>query len=235
MSPKSRLDTFAEQVGFDIEVESNAVRAVRVPCLFKGGVVGTCTIEASCDPATRKPNNRTGGDVHAVKITIDGAYNGLVYNADGSPIGNYVDGDGRTWSNISIKKGWRGSPEKDATASDLVHRYAKHIVGAVWAAGRTETASPGNPNPFKIPYTFEARAGMFRSKTRFAINALQSIGLGGTGAYTLDLIAKTPVAEIHTLDNDHMDWHNFIRAPGAPTQKEIELRHEGSLQKSGLL
>lgn len=231
MSPKSRLDAFAEQIRFDIEVESDVVRAVRVPCLFKGGVVGTCTIEASCDPVTGKPNNRTGGDVHAVKITIDGEYDGLVYNADGSPIGNYVGGDGRTWSNISIKKGWQGSPQKDATASDLVHRYTKHIVGAVWAVGRSETASPENANPFKIPYTFEARADMVQVQDKIRNQRIAIIGLGGTGAYTLDLIAKTPVAEIHTLDNDHMDWHNFIRAPGAPTQKEIELRHEGSLQK----
>ena len=48
------------------------------------------------------------------------------------------------------------------------------------------------------------------------------IGLGGTGAYVLDLMVKTPVAEIHLLDSDEVDWHNFMRAPGAPTCEEIE-------------
>ena len=35
-------------------------------------------------------------------------------------------------------------------------------------------------------------------------------------------MVKTPVAEIHLLDGDRMDWHNFMRAPGAPTCEEIE-------------
>ena len=48
------------------------------------------------------------------------------------------------------------------------------------------------------------------------------IGLGGTGAYVLDLMAKTPVAEIHLLDADELDWHNLMRAPGAPTCAETD-------------
>ena len=51
--------------------------------------------------------------------------------------------------------------------------------------------------------------------------------MGGTGAYVFDLVAKTPVREIHLLDSDDMDWHNLMRAPGAPTCGEIEsLRKE---------
>ena len=44
-------------------------------------------------------------------------------------------------------------------------------------------------------------------------------------------MAKTPVAEIHLLDSDDLDWHNFMRAPGAPTDDEIESRHKGRLDK----
>ena len=151
MSRRSRLSAFAEQIGFDVEAESDAVRAFRVPCLFACGVVGTCTIEASRDPATGKPDNRTGGDVHAVQITIDGEYDGRVYNADGTPIENYVGGDGKTWSNISIKRGARGRAEPDETAHDVLHRYAKHIVGAVVAAGYSDPAALAIPDPFHIP------------------------------------------------------------------------------------
>ena len=78
------------------------------------------------------------------KITTDEEGDGRVYQANGKPIGNYVDGDDKTWSNISIKKGVaRASRAEDATASDLIHRYAKHIVGCcVAAAGHSETNSP---------------------------------------------------------------------------------------------
>ena len=231
MCRKSRLSAFAEQVGFDVEVESDAVRAARVPCLFTGGVVGTCTIEASCDPATGKPDNRTGGDVHAVQITIDGEYDGRIYHADETPIGNLVGGDGKTWSNISIKRGPQGRPEPDETAKDLVHRYAKQIVGAVVAAGYSNPAALSMPDPFHIPNTFEARADIAPVQDRIRGQRIAIIGLGGTGAYLLDLISKTPLSEIHLLDSDYVDWHTLKRAPGAPTAEEIELVRAGTLLK----
>ena len=231
MSRKERLAEFAGQAGFVVEVESDALRAVRVPCLFVGGVPGTCTIETSCDPSTGRPDNRIGGDVHAVRITTDEEHDGRVYQADGTAIGNYVGGDGKTWSNISIKKGWQRSPEVDATASDLIHRYAKHIVGAVAAAGYSEPAALTIPDPFHIPNTFEARAAIASVQDRIRGQRIAIIGLGGTGAYLLDLIAKTPVSKIHLLDSDCVDWHTLKRAPGAPTAEEIELVRSGSLLK----
>ena len=231
MSRKDHLKVFAEQAGFGVEVESDVVQAVRVPCLLADGVVGTCTIEKSCDPASGKPNDRIGGAVHAVRITADEERDGRVYHVNGIAIGNYVDGNGKTWSNISIKKGGQGSPEEDGSASDLIHRYAKQIVGAMSAAGYSETASLAQQGPFKIPNTFEARAAIGPVQDRIRQQRIAIIGLGGTGAYVLDLVAKTPVMEIHLLDFDELKWHNFMRAPGAPTAEEIELRRKGLLRK----
>ena len=231
MSRKDHLTAFGEQVGFTVRVESDVVQAVGVPCLLKDGVVDTCTIEKSCDPASGKPNKRIGGAVHAVRITTGAELDGRVYYADGNPIESYIDGDGKTWSNISIKKGSQGSPEEDGSASDLVHRYAKQIVGAVSAAGYSETVSLTMPNPFKIPNTFEARAAIGPVQDRIRGQSIAIIGLGGTGAYVLDLVAKTPVKEIHLLDSDDVKWHNFMRAPGAPTAEEIESRQKGRLIK----
>ena len=231
MSPEDRLTAFGEQVGFDVRVEPDVVRAVGVPCCLKDKVVGTCTIEKSCDPASGKPTQRLGDAVHAVRITVDADGDGRVYHADGTSIGNYVGGDGKTWSNISIHKGSQGSPENDGSASDVVHRYAKQIVGAAWAAGYSETTSPAMPDPFKIPNTFEARAGIGPVQDRIQGQGIAIIGLGGTGAYVLDLVAKTPVREIHLLDSDVVEWHTFKRAPGAPTAEEIESVRKGCLLK----
>ena len=231
MSPKDRLTPFGEQVGFDVRIEPNVVRAVGVPCLLASRVAGTCTIEKSYNADSGKPDSRIGDAVHAVRITTDAEDDGLVYHADGNPIGNRVGGDGKTWSNISIHKGSQGSPEDDGSASDVVHRYAKQIVGAVWEAGHPEPAPPAIPDPFKIPNTFEARAGIAPVQDRIRVQCIGIIGLGGTGSYVLDLVAKTPVQEIHVLDDDYIDWHNFMRAPGAPTDEEIELRRKGCLRK----
>ena len=232
MSPKDRLTAFGEQVGFDVRIEPDVVRAVGVPCLLAGGVAGTCTIEKSRDSASGKPDSRIGDAVHAVRVTIDSEADGRVYHADGSPLESYIDGDGKTWSNISIHKGSQGMPEEDESASDVVHRYAKQIVGAAWEVAHSDTAPPSIPDPFKIPNAFEARAGIVQVQDRIRGQSIAIIGLGGTGSYVLDLVAKTPVREIHILDDDYMDWHNFMRAPGAPTDEEIELRHQGCLRKT---
>ena len=231
MSRKDRLAAFGEQAGFDVAVEVDVVRAIGVPCLLEGRVVGTCTIEKSYDPASGKPDERIGGAVHGVRIEPGEAIDGRVYNADGTAIGNHIAGDGKTWSNISIKKGGQGSPEDDRSARDLIHRYAKQIVGAVSAAGYSDTHSLAKRGPFKIPNTFEARAALGPVQDRIRDQRIAIIGLGGTGAYVLDLIAKTPVPEIHLLDADQVEWHTFMRAPGAPTGDEIESQRRNAPTK----
>ena len=48
------------------------------------------------------------------------------------------------------------------------------------------------------------------------------VGLGGTGSYVLDQVAKTPVSEIHLYDGDIFCQHNAFRAPGAPCKELLE-------------
>jgi len=48
------------------------------------------------------------------------------------------------------------------------------------------------------------------------------IGLGGTGSYVLDLVAKTPAEEIHLFDGDVFAQHNAFRAPGAPSVEQLK-------------
>ena len=47
------------------------------------------------------------------------------------------------------------------------------------------------------------------------------VGLGGTGSYVLDMVAKTPVQEIRLFDNDEFLQHNAFRSPGAPSLGEL--------------
>ena len=221
MSRSDRLTTFSKQVGFSLQDDSAVLTAVDVPCLLKDGTVSTCSIATSYDTADRRPTEQIGNAVHAVLITIAEERDGLVYQADGTPIGNHLAGDGKTWSAISIQKGWSGHPEKDATANDLIHRYAKRIIGAVAKAGYSNISFLTDSGPFRFPNTFEARAAIGPLQDRIRQQSIAIIGLGGTGSYLLDLVAKTPVLAIHGLDDDNMEWHNFMRAPGAPTNDEL--------------
>ena len=105
MSRSDRLTTFSKQIGFALHDDSGMLTAVGVPCLLNDGTVSTCSITTSYDSANRQPTEQIGNAVHGVRITIAEERDGLVYQADGTPIGNHLAGDGKTWSDISIHKG----------------------------------------------------------------------------------------------------------------------------------
>lgn len=62
---------------------------------------------------------------------------------------------------------------------------------------------------------------------RLAQDRIAIVGLGGTGSFVLDQVAKTPVREIHLFDGKDFEVHNAFRSPGGPSadsfgQKKVE-------------
>jgi len=72
--------------------------------------------------------------------------------------------------------------------------------------------------------TASSRAGISAAAGKLAMPNVAIIGLGGTGAYILDLVAKTPIGQIHLFDGDDFLQHNAFRTPGAPTITELRQR-----------
>ena len=69
--------------------------------------------------------------------------------------------------------------------------------------------------------TSRAGIGLMTEKLE-RVGAVAIVGLGGTGSYILDLIAKTPVREIRLFDGDKFGSHNAFRAPGAPSLELLQ-------------
>lgn len=67
-----------------------------------------------------------------------------------------------------------------------------------------------------------SRSGITFINDKLSKHRVAIIGLGGTGSYILDLVAKTPVAEIHLFDGDIFHQHNAFRAPGAPSVEDLK-------------
>lgn len=67
---------------------------------------------------------------------------------------------------------------------------------------------------FKIHDTMTSRAEITELSAKFKDEVVAIIGLGGTGAYLLDFLAKTPVKEIRGFDLDPFHIHNAFRSPG---------------------
>ena len=73
--------------------------------------------------------------------------------------------------------------------------------------------------PFNYIDTASSRAEIVAVTKKLALRKIAIVGLGGTGSYVLDLVAKTPVKEIHLYDGDTFYQHNAFRSPGAPSRR----------------
>lgn len=101
--------------------------------------------------------------------------------------------------------------------------YLGRIVGEAQKLDSTVTAQTFPVFPiedeaesvFKYIDTASSRAGIGALNEKVATQRIAIVGLGGTGAYILDLTAKTQVREIHLFDGDQFSSHNAFRSPGA--------------------
>lgn len=75
---------------------------------------------------------------------------------------------------------------------------------------------------FLYPDTNSSRAGITGLNDVFKEMKIGIIGVGGTGSYVLDKVAKTEVKEIHLFDDDILCNHNAFRAPGAISADVLE-------------
>lgn len=101
--------------------------------------------------------------------------------------------------------------------------YLGRIVGEAQKIDPTVTAQTfpvfenedDGASVFKYVDTASSRARIGLLNEAIQSKRIAIIGLGGTGAYILDLVAKTPVREIHLFDGDRFSSHNAFRSPGA--------------------
>lgn len=144
-----------------------------------------------------------------------------------SPAPMVISGHHVTW-NFSCK------PKPTDKYDDFHHKmshYAIKISGPAQASDpsvKAQTFKPRQPDPEDSVFLYEDTASS-RADTVAINGKLKSlrigiVGLGGTGSYILDFVAKTPVKEIHVFDGDTFDQHNAFRAPGAASGEELEQR-----------
>jgi hypothetical protein len=105
---------------------------------------------------------------------------------------------------------------------EKVTHYCTLLLAPARAVDSTATAQTYKPivsddekSVFQYQDTNASRANVAHLNEKFRGQRIAIIGLGGTGSYLLDQVAKTPVQEIHLFDGDVLLQHNAFRAPGA--------------------
>lgn len=74
---------------------------------------------------------------------------------------------------------------------------------------------------FKFRDTLSSRAELGELNVSFKDEHVAIIGLGGTGAYVLDFLCRTPVKEIRGFDQKSFNIHNSFRSPGKLDKSEL--------------
>ncbi|TFW72341.1 hypothetical protein C3Y98_04345 [Methylotenera oryzisoli] len=106
--------------------------------------------------------------------------------------------------------------------ANIISNEAKVIDPAATACTYKVIESIEEDSVFRYRDTASSRAEILALSAKLAMNKIAIIGLGGTGSYILDLIAKTPVKEINLFDGDIFLQHNAFRAPGAATIEALK-------------
>lgn len=155
-------------------------------------------------------------------------------NEDGSEIVK-IKHETRTYSladGVAVNHSFSAKPKPDNAYPDYyaqVTTYVAILSGPARRVDRTVSAQThpliepeqDSDEPFNYVDTASSRAEIVVVTKKLALEKIAILGLGGTGSYVLDLVAKTPVKEIHLYDGDTFFQHNAFRSPGAPAGADL--------------
>ncbi len=225
IAPDSGLERLVDD-GYQVEVREQHLLLHGVPYVNNGRNLGTGTLACTYVQnagITLPPDN------HQVWWTGD-----YPCFPNGAPIEQIRNEDGTKdlFAGLTIRHRFSNKPDGANGFNDhfsklvhyvnLIQAQAKAIDSTVEARGeRRDAVASSAPSPFAYPDSASARAEIQATSNRLALKRVAIVGLGGTGSYVLDQIAKTPVSEIHLFDGDLFLQHNAFRAPGAASQQEL--------------
>ena len=117
--------------------------------------------------------------------------------------------------------GYKDYYEKMVTYIAILSSPAQSLNPDVTATPFSIVEAEEGESVFHYINTASSRAQINVVTRKLEIGRIGIVGLGGTGSYVLDLVAKTPVGEIHLFDGDKFSQHNAFRSPGAPSMNEL--------------
>jgi len=209
--------------GYEVDISNNFLIIKNIPYVNDKKEVRCGVIVSNLELAgniTIKPNNHVALWVGTHPC-----------DKNGLPLVNLVNGP----SSATIGEGLVTSfsfSQKPINGYDNYHQKMTHYIhileGEARAIDPNVTAQTYKPiklskeeSVFHYLDTATSRAGITSINEKLKKNKIAIVGLGGTGSYILDLIAKTPVEEIHLFDGDKFLQHNAFRSPGAPSLDDL--------------
>lgn len=209
--------------GYDVEVRDENLLVHHVPYVNSEGAVDYCILVSEL--STNGERTITPGR-HEVWVV-----GGVPYDHQGKKVSIIADesphdyGGGLVAScRLSGKPGGQMPGDYHHKISNYVNilgQYARAIDSAATYKNYPARETSAEESVFRYHDAATSRAGLSAVTGKLKVGKVAIVGLGGTGSYILDLIAKTPIQEIHLFDDDVLYAHNAFRAPGAASLDEL--------------
>ncbi len=136
-------------------------------------------------------------------------------------------------SDVIVQRSFSNKPRATGKFQDFFEKIESYVAIISGPAIELHDANPytfrvveavESDPVFKFQDTLTSRAEITDLSENFKNDVVAVIGLGGTGAYVLDFLVKTPVREIRAFDLDEFHVHNAFRSPGKLEDDELGKR-----------
>src|SRR5438445_6875129 len=209
--------------GYEVEISNGYLIINHVPYVNGNKQVAYGTIVSTLNLAgdsTVKPNDHVALCVGDYPCDFKGSQ---LTNLVNQPVNNTIRNGLVATHSFSHKPqgGYDNYYQKMTQYVQILENEAHALDPKVTARTFSPIALPEEESVFCYVDTASSRAGITFINEKLKKDRIAIIGLGGTGSYILDLVAKTPVGEIHLFDNDRFLQHNAFRSPGAPSFDDL--------------
>ncbi len=158
----------------------------------------------------------------------------IPHNLGGTPIPNLAGGPtqlalSEASKDVLVQRSFSNKPRASGKFADFFEKIESYVGIISGPAMELHDVNPYTfcvketvpDSVFKFHDTLTSRAEITDLSAKFANDVVAVIGVGGTGAYVLDFLVKTPVLEIRAFDLDVFHVHNAFRSPGRLEETEL--------------
>ena len=215
--------------GYAVAIDSNHLVVQDIPYLDSENQLQVAAIVAKLEFIDQKRVVQTDHQVFFA--------GSVPYGLDRKPIPNLGGGPAQislseASKDVVVERSFSNKPKATGRFSDFFEKVESYVTIISGPAMELYGANPytfrivedgASDSVFKFRDTLSTRAEITDLALKFKDDVVAVIGLGGTGAYLLDFLVKTPVREIRAFDRDIFCVHNAFRSPGRLEEAELGL------------
>lgn len=213
--------------GYKLELRDGHLLVHRIPYVNSSSEIGEGVLVTDLNLAgnkTVKPKTHVIHFIGDQPCNKDGSViTAIQHNSTTRNLSNAIKVN-RSFSN-KPKSGYKDYHHKITRYIEIISAPAISMDSSKTARVYEVIEVPEDKSVFNYIDTNSTRAEIGVISEKLEGHKIGIIGLGGTGSYVLDQVAKTPVQEIHLFDGDRFLQHNAFRSPGAPSIKQLNRQY----------